>query len=51
MQGRVAQGKQAKIVAIRKNHVLATLDLEVLFHVLTDQFDLTVNSLFKLVHD
>ena len=48
---KLLQGCTQELKPVAKYHVLAPLDLEILFHVLTNYFDLAVRLLTKLVDD
>ena len=46
---KLLQGSRQELKLVPEDHVLSLLDLEVLFHVLTNHFDLAVKSLSELV--
>ena len=48
---KLLQGSTQKLKRVAKYHVLPPLDLEIFLHDLTDNFDLAVKSLSKLVDD
>ena len=48
---KLIQGRTQELERVVKYYVLPPLDLKILFHILTDNFDLAVRSLFKLVDD
>ena len=48
---KLLQESRQELEQVPEDHVLATFDLEVLFHVLTNYFYLAVKSLSKLVDD